>query len=34
MDFKRITLTLTGTAAWTREYEVKKTLMGMEAALY
>lgn len=34
MDFKRITLTLTGTAAWTREYEVKKTLMGMEASLY
>lgn len=34
MDFKRITLSETGTAAWTREYEVTRTVGGMEAALY
>ena len=34
MEFKRITLSETGTMAWTRETEVLKTLKGMEASLY
>ena len=34
MEFKRITLSETGSAAWTRETEVLKTLTGMEASLY
>ena len=32
--FKRITLSLTGMMASTREYEVTRTLLGMEAAVY
>ena len=34
LAFKRITLSKTGSAAFTREYEVMKTLTGMKASLY
>ena len=34
MDFKRVTLSITGTMASTREYELLKTKKGVEGALY
>ena len=34
MDFKRVTLSITGTMASTREYELLKTKKGFEGALY
>ena len=34
MEFKRITLRLQGTMAWTQEYEIIRTPAGMKAAYY